>query len=791
MIAILSPRVRARNAGAALIIVLAFVVLLTGMTLAYFSQSVADRQLAKSSSENATADLLARSALDLIVGDFKQEIVKGSSRTTPPYAVSANAYILPMRSGNPAFNPPPNLTDPPTDPIPNLIRRSVNNGLQPPNGPDPILAPGIPSRAAPINSTVTSANGRSVSAARWNKHYLIPRKNAGSTAIDTEPVTDFTAPDWVLVTRNGPTLVTIWDPNLADTGASNYVIGRYAYAVYDEGGLLDMNVAGFPSANQVDPSDATFNSTYARNIARKGVLAFADLRTTGLSTNTCSGGTLTTYGAIDNMVGWRNYYTGAPRGGYSTFDFPAISCSATSLPSSFLTTFLDTTRDFGIPAVPPGTYSSATRIDQALLNRTELLELRRTLVSSQDAMQYLGTFSRERNAATTWTAATAANVYNKATQRWPINGNLALLVPRSTGGSASGIIQAFGLRWTSASGGVAAHWRYVGPSSTNANDTALNHMPALRGRGDFFQLLHYALHPTWDTSTDDTGDLATTFAIGAAIIDQYHPNNDTYADTGSLTTGTTTTRIDWSGGTVYGMEPNPSSGNAGDPHRPPWAPAPPSGYVALNVPFRNVGEFGYAFKQASTTTSTTLDFHTTTSPDSGVLDFYTYSIPVDSSGSAMPRSGIVNLNTRNPAVLAAILQRATTHYDSSSPSYLGQSDLATDPSKTARLAANAIVNTTSASPALSRANIARLAAASGFGATDEEKETIARALAEVGQTRTWGLLIDVIAQSGRYKPNAAGFADFVVEGEKRYWLHVAIDRFDGTIVGQQLEEVLE
>jgi hypothetical protein len=30
-----------------------------------------------------------------------------------------------------------------------------------------------------------------------------------------------------------------------------------------------------------------------------------------------------------------------------------------------------------------------------------------------------------------------------------------------------------------------------------------------------------------------------------------------------------------------------------------------------------------------------------------------------------------------------------------------------------------------------------------------------------------------------------------VEGEKRYWLHIAIDRFDGTVVGQQLEEVLE
>ena len=33
--------------------------------------------------------------------------------------------------------------------------------------------------------------------------------------------------------------------------------------------------------------------------------------------------------------------------------------------------------------------------------------------------------------------------------------------------------------------------------------------------------------------------------------------------------------------------------------------------------------------------------------------------------------------------------------------------------------------------------------------------------------------------------------DFIFEGEKRYWLRIAIDRFDGTVVGQQLEEVVQ
>ena len=43
----------------------------------------------------------------------------------------------------------------------------------------------------------------------------------------------------------------------------------------------------------------------------------------------------------------------------------------------------------------------------------------------------------------------------------------------------------------------------------------------------------------------------------------------------------------------------------------------------------------------------------------------------------------------------------------------------------------------------------------------------------------------------RCAPEFADVARFVVEGEKRYWLRIAIDRFDGTIVGLQLEEVTE
>jgi hypothetical protein len=60
-------------------------------------------------------------------------------------------------------------------------------------------------------------------------------------------------------------------------------------------------------------------------------------------------------------------------------------------------------------------------------------------------------------------------------------------------------------------------------------------------------------------------------------------------------------------------------------------------------------------------------------------------------------------------------------------------------------------------------------------------------------------MIDVIAQTGKYAPGATQLVDpndptktqFIVEGEKRYWLHIALDRYTGDVLGQQLEEVTE
>ena len=375
------PR-RSSNKAAALIIVLAFVFLLTGLSVAYLSRSNTDRQLAHTSFHYTDADLLAQSALDIVVGDFRQEIQNGSTQSGPLWVPTSAANVVPM------YNPTP--TPGTTPAIPNLIRRSVRSETA--LWPDSVTGPAVGSRASAVNSaTDISANSRSISTTRWNKHYLIPRP-AGASPNDTtpDPTVGFTAPDWVIVTREGvpsPTPYSAWDPILKDPTAANtkYAVGRYAYAVYDEGGLLDMNAAGYSSPTTI------------LQYGRKGSLAFADL--TGLP------GLSTT--AVDNIVGWRNYASSQPSGVLPNLSF---SANATNTYYNFILsdpTNIQLTNYFtGSPLAyftnsflkTSGATVSGNRTDQQLIARKELIGLLSAAssgVSYSNALQSLGTFSRE------------------------------------------------------------------------------------------------------------------------------------------------------------------------------------------------------------------------------------------------------------------------------------------------------------------------------------------------------------------------------------------------------------
>ncbi len=52
-------------------------------------------------------------------------------------------------------------------------------------------------------------------------------------------------------------------------------------------------------------------------------------------------------------------------------------------------------------------------------------------------------------------------------------------------------------------------------------------------------------------------------------------------------------------------------------------------------------------------------------------------------------------------------------------------------------------------------------------------------------------MIDVIAQSGTYSPGKPTLQTSLCKGERRYWVHVAIDRFTGQVIDKQIEVVNE
>ena len=696
------PAKAIRQRGFALLVVLAFVVLLTGLVVAYFTRTTNERQLATATSSQSAADELARSALEIVVGDIKQEIADGSSTATASaaYPPLGPANVVPARSGNPPD-------------VPNLIRRSVRS--------DPIVPPGVPSRASAVASGDPSANGRFIDAARWNSHYLVPKANTSNDQPD--PIPSFVAPDWVLVSRDGPSVRTgIGSASAAlnnrDDANANYVIGRYAYAVYDEGGLLDINVAGFPS-----PTPAPEIS------GRKGTVAFADL--TALPT---------TVTAINRIVGWRNYATVQPNGTFPAFTFTP------SAVGTFVAHFLDRNRDFRSVAPIVVGSGSGSRTDQSFITRAELIRLRSSsLAGNANMLAHLGTFSRAHNRPTWQDAAF------RLSTRFPLERFDNLIAPVA---KAKEIKRFFGLVHVPASSGTPAtpeHWQYHGANGTSVQSS----IHVLNGNAqdpDLSVLLKYALPSLPDSEI---------LSIMASLIDQVDTNDDTtWIEYGSPDPNSPPQR-------AYGVDRTAST--------QPGAPTAPANPTVINRGFRNVGEIGYAYKNGTTS----VDFRTSGSVESALLDLFTFN-------TAATRAGNVNLNTRNPSVLAAILKGAVTTESSS----------AVVTNANAITAANAIVAATTAQPALGRQDVTRLASASvvsntPFTTSEETRETIARALAELGQTRTWGLLIDVIAQSGRFPPNATSLAQFVVEGEKRYWLHIAIDRFTGEVIDQQLEAVYE
>src|SRR5439155_18749225 len=176
-------------------------------------------------------------------------------------------------------------------------------------------------------------------------------------------------------------------------------IGRYAYAIYDGGGLVDLNAAGYPSTMTI------------LQYGRKGSLAFADL--TGLG----SFGLSTT--GIDNIVGWRNYASSQASGNFSNL-------SLTPNATTYYNFILSDPNYIKLTSYSPLFFLTTAwqapqnnnQTDQAFVTRQDLINASAVIRAvnstafNANALQYVGTFSREAMASVPQWSPTTPDAIN-------------------------------------------------------------------------------------------------------------------------------------------------------------------------------------------------------------------------------------------------------------------------------------------------------------------------------------------------------------------------------------------
>jgi hypothetical protein len=361
------------------------VVLLAALITAFFSNSLLQHKISVSSANQTKVEIFAHGAAKMVIADLRQEIAAESTPitvttgtvTTTLYRPTTFANMVPSRQSLVDNGLISSATS-----LPNLVAISSAGPLYP---------TGI-SRGSSDLTTGTSLNGRSISMARWNQVLLLPKNDPAST--NPAPVTTSfpsdgsKAPHWILVARNGSN-PTAWSTNLRNGSGATEVLGRYAYMIYNEGGLLDANVAGGPSAGTSGSQQFLWS--------RKGSVAFADLtQLPGFSDLSSA----RAQQIIDQMAGWRNYTSIQPSGILPDYN----------IGSSGIMNYLNYAIASANDLIVGGTSMYQNRSDQRFVSRQQLIRfLTQGVVTNasesaqmQNALQYLGTFSRTLNQPYCW-----------------------------------------------------------------------------------------------------------------------------------------------------------------------------------------------------------------------------------------------------------------------------------------------------------------------------------------------------------------------------------------------------
>jgi hypothetical protein len=198
------------------------------------------------------ASILADPADNYVTNRFLQQLTASSSASTVNgitiYRPLSNTNLVPQRLITPALLADPNFFS--------LVSQSI---------------PAADPNASSDTTTLPALNGFSITPAFWDAPALTGTASGGFAASASLPA-------WIYVTA------TSVGGSALQSGTAT--IGRFAYHVYNIGGLLNANVAGYPSS---------FTAAGGQVGTLKATAAGADLTQLGIPQS-----------AVDNLIAFRN-----------------------------------------------------------------------------------------------------------------------------------------------------------------------------------------------------------------------------------------------------------------------------------------------------------------------------------------------------------------------------------------------------------------------------------------------------------------------------------------------------
>ncbi len=283
-----SARGEHRKRGFALILVLGIIALLLVMVVSFLGVTTKHVSTSQSATDLLDAQEWAQTGYSQVLGDLLQEIRAGSIVGSPGTSPLVLYPATPLSAEPERSSASRLINGIPVTP-PNLVKQSSGDRFsfdknRTFNGqsvfPQAATYPPV-SRA----SSISTSDRGGIPMARWNAPLLLPRSDPASATDMTPAATgvsryagdanaqwQWKSPDWTYLSKNGST-PTAWTKTL-NAGSANAISARYAFQIYDIGGLLDANVSGY------DPDPLVVGGSIA---ARRGSIGFADLTQVGLN----------------------------------------------------------------------------------------------------------------------------------------------------------------------------------------------------------------------------------------------------------------------------------------------------------------------------------------------------------------------------------------------------------------------------------------------------------------------------------------------------------------------------